>query len=239
MRKVGLIGGLSWHSTLEYYRIINQLVNTVFQSNTNPPLWLVNLNQSEIHQLQQNNQWDKIVKIVYESAFRIQEAGCEALALCTNTSHKVIDLPHQPLQIPFLHIADAIGEKIKFHGWHKVGLLGTKFTMTEDFIKGRLNRDYQTEIVVPNPSIQLEIHRRIVEEFSLGIFNADAKTYFLNEMERMASEGTQAVILGCTEIPLLLKDSILPFPDIDSLECHCRQIVRFILSDNQTTVSMI
>lgn len=232
MRKVGLIGGLSWYSTLEYYQIINHLVNEASHSNTNPPLWIVNLNQQAIHQLQQTNQWDKIAQIIYDSANQLQSVGCEALALCTNTSHKVIDQIQPSLHIPFLHIADAIGRYIQRRHWHTVGLLGTQFTMSEDFLKGKMSQSYQTKVIVPDLLIQQEIHRRIIEEFSLGVFSAEAKHYFLLEIEKMATEGAQAVILGCTEIPLLLKDCTPTIPTIDSLECHSKEIVEFILSDS-------
>jgi len=232
MRKIGLIGGLSWYSTLEYYQLINHLVNEAFHSNTNPPLWIVNLNQQAIHQLQQTDQWDKIAQIIYDTANQLQSVGCEALALCTNTSHKVVDQIQPTLHIPFLHIADAIGQYIQKHQWHTVGLLGTQFTMTEDFIKGKLNQSYQMKVIVPDLFTQQEIQRRIIEEFSLGVFNNEAKQYFLHEIEKMATEGAQSVILGCTEIPLLLKDCTATLPTIDSLECHAREIVKFILSDS-------
>jgi aspartate racemase len=229
MKKMGLIGGTSWHSTVEYYRIINQRVNDHFGNNTNPPLWLYNLNQQEIHQLQQAGQWEDIAAIILKTATQLQGLGVEALALCANTPHKVVDQIQPQLTIPFLHIADAIGMEIKKHGWQRVGLLGTKFTMAEDFIKGRLARDYQTEVIVPEETIQQEIHRLIVEEMSYGNFSPSAKVYFQGIIQLLADLGAQAVILGCTEIPLLLQDVSCSLPTIDSLACHCDLILTFML----------
>jgi aspartate racemase len=232
MKKMGLIGGTSWHSTLEYYRSINQQVNDHFHGNTNPPLWIVNLNQQEIHQLQQAGQWDVISDIILQKATQLQEIGIHALALCANTPHKVIENIQPKLRIPFIHIANAVGEIIHRKGWKKVGLLGTRFTMNEDFIKGKLNREFQVETMVPDEPTQLEIQCYIVQEFSYGIFSVEAKQYFLEKIRKFAEEGAEAVILGCTEIPLLLKGLESPLPVIDSMQCHCDKIVHFILEDD-------
>jgi len=229
MKKIGLIGGTSWVSTIEYYRILNQRINDHFGNNTNPPLWLYNLNQQEIHQLQQAGQWKEIADIILKVATHLQDLGVEALILCANTPHKVVDYLQPKLTIPFLHIADAIGKEIKKHGWQRVGLLGTKFTMTEDFIKGKLARDYQIEVIVPCVATQQEIQRLIENDLSIGTFAPATKTYFQESFQQLANMGAEAVILGCTEIPLLLKDTPCSLPTIDSLACHCDLILDFIL----------
>jgi len=232
MKKMGLIGGTSWHSTLEYYRSINQQVNDHFHNNTNPPLWIVNLNQQEIHQLQQAGQWDVISDIILQKATQLQEIGIPALALCANTPHKVIENIQPKLRIPFIHIANAVGEVIHRQGWKKVGLLGTRFTMNEDFIKGKLNREFQVKIMVPDEPTQLEIQCYIVQEFCCGTFSTEAKQYFLEKIRIFAEEGAEAVIMGCTEIPLLLKGLECPLPVIDSMQCHCDKIVHYIIEDD-------
>jgi len=229
MKKIGLIGGTSWHSTVEYYRILNQRVNDYYGNNTNPPLWLFNLNQQEIHLHQQANQWEDIAAIIFKTSIQLQGLGAEALALCANTPHKVVDAIQSKLSIPFLHIANAIGIEIKKHGWKRVGLLGTKFTMAEDFMKGRLFRDYQIEVIVPGEDTQQEIQRLIVEDLSFGTFAESTKAYFQDTIQQLSIEGAQAVILGCTEIPLLLKDVPCSLPTVDSLTCHCDLILDFIL----------
>lgn len=230
MKKIGLIGGTSWHSTVEYYRILNQGVNDFYGNNTNPNLWLYNLNQQEIHQHQQAGRWEEIAAILFKASIKLEEVGVEAIALCANTHHKVVDSIQPKLSIPFLHIADAIGKEIKQHKWQKVGLLGTKFTMKEDFIKGKLARDYHVEVIVPEEITQLEMQGLIEKEMSYGIFSPTTKKYYQEVIRELAKQGAEAVILGCTEIPLLLRGAKCSLPTVDSLKCHCDLIVDFILN---------
>jgi aspartate racemase len=187
------------------------------------------LNQQEIYQHQQIGQWEEIAAIIFKASIQLQDLGVDALALCANTPHKVVSQIQSKLSIPFLHIADAIGQEIKRKDYQKVGLLGTRFTMEENFIKGRLTSDYQVEVIVPDEATQFEIHGLIVEEMSVGIFSPNAINYFQEVIQELATRGAEAVILGCTEIPLLLKDVPCSLPTIDSLACHCDMIVDFIL----------
>jgi aspartate racemase len=229
MKKIGLIGGTSWHSTVEYYKILNQRVNDYYENNTNPTLWIYNLNQQEIYQHQQIGQWEEIAAIIFKASIQLQDLGVDALALCANTPHKVLSQIQPKLSIPFLHIADAIGQEIKRKDLHKVGLLGTRFTMEENFIKGRLTSDYQVEVIVPEEVTQFEIHGLIVEEMSMGIFSPNAINYFQEVIQELATRGAEAVILGCTEIPLLLEGVTCTLPLIDSLASHCDLLLDFIL----------
>jgi aspartate racemase len=229
MKKVGLIGGTSWYSSLEYYRMINQQCNDFFGNNTNPPLCLVNLNQEEIHSLQQAGQWDQIAQLILSHAQKLETMGMEALAFCANTPHKVIPLIQDRLQIPFLHIADAMVANIHSHGWSKVGLLGTRFTMAENFLKDKISIGNAIEVVVPEVEEQAELHRWIAEDLSLGIFSPKAQQCFLQAIDNLSDKGAQAVILGCTEIPLLLKGLETSLPTIDSLRCHAEYIAGYIL----------
>jgi aspartate racemase len=227
MRKVGLIGGTSWHSSLEYYRIINQQCNDFFGNNTNPPLCLVNLNQEEIHSLQQAGQWDQIAQLILKHAQKLETMGMEALAFCANTPHKVIPLIQDQLRIPFLHIADAIVADIQSHGWSRVGLLGTRFTMAENFLKDRIAIGNAIEVIVPEENMQMELHRWIAEDLSMGIFSSKAQQCFLQAIDNLSAKGAQAVILGCTEIPLLLKGLETSLPTIDTLRCHAEYIADY------------
>jgi len=138
MRKLGLIGGTSWHSTVEYYATINRFINDRHGDNTNPPLRIISLNQKQIHDLQRSDDWDAIADIFIRAALELQGVGVEGIALCANTPHKVFDQLHTSLSIPILHIADAIGATLEKDGLDTVGLIGTRFTMSQDFIKGRL-----------------------------------------------------------------------------------------------------
>ncbi len=237
MKKIGLIGGTSWHSALEYYRLINQQTNDFFGNNTNPPLWMSNLNQQEIHHLQQEGLWNQIAEIILAHAQKLESVGVQALALCANTPHKVVPLIQEKLLVPFLHIADAVRADIHFHGWTKVGLLGTRFTMKEDFLKDRISQKNKIEVIVPEEQTQLVLHRFIAEELSMGIFKASTQEYFLQSIRDLRSQGAQAVILGCTEIPLLLKDIASPIPAMDTLKIHCDYIVRYILEDRIISLS--
>lgn len=231
MRKVGLIGGTSWYSSLEYYRMINQRCNDFFGNNTNPPLCLVNLNQEEIHSLQQAGQWDQIAQLILKHAQKLETMGMEALAFCANTPHKVIPLIQDQLRIPFLHIADAIVADIQSHGWSRVGLLGTRFTMAENFLKDRIAIGNAIEVIVPEENMQMELHRWIAEDLSMGIFSSKAQQCFLQAIDNLSAKGAQAVILGCTEIPLLLKGLNASLPTIDTLSCHAEYIAGYILGE--------
>ena len=231
MRKFGLIGVTSWHSTVEYYAMINRLINDRQGDNTNPPLRIVSLNQKQIHDLQRSDDWDFIADIFINAALELQGCGVEGIALCANTPHKVFDQLSQSLSVPILHIADAIGATLKTAGWDSVGLIGTRFTMEQDFIKGRLLDRYQVKTIVPAVSEQREIQELIYNELSVGMLKDDTKDFFLRVIELLSARGAQSVILGCTEFPLLLNDANCPVPLIDSLKCHCEAIVRYILAE--------
>lgn len=231
MRKFGLIGGTSWHSTVEYYSTINQYINDYYGDNTNPPLRLINLDQKHIHNLQRNDDWDAIADIFISAALELQSIGVEGVALCANTPHKIFDQLTASLSIPVLHIADAIGITLKHRGVEIAGLLGTRFTMDQDFIKGRLLEQHLVKTLVPTTAEQVQIQEKIYDELSVGHFEGNTKQFFLDVIDSLSKQGAQAVILGCTEIPLLLSDSTFSILSIDSLQCHCEMIVKFILSE--------
>lgn len=233
MKKFGLIGGTSWHSTIDYYAQINRRVNQHHGDNTNPPLCLISLDQKQIHDLQRADDWPAIADIVGEVAMELQGVGVDGIALCSNTQHKVFDPLQASLSVPVLHIADAFGAHLETLGFDAVGLIGTRFTMSQDFIKGRLLERYQVETVVPTDAEQDAIQRLVYEELSVGVFSDSAKAFFLEVVDSLAAQGAQAVILGCTEFPILLKDTQAPVPLIDSVVCHCESITRFILNEGR------
>lgn len=231
MKTYGLIGGTSWHSTVEYYATINRLINERHGDNTNPQLRIVSLNQKKIHDLQRADDWDAIADIFEKAALELQGIGVEGIALCANTPHKIFDRLCAKISVPILHIADAIGADLVKDGLETVGLIGTRFTMSEDFIKGRLSSRYQVKAIVPTDSEQDGIQDLIYSELSVGVFSDDTRKFFLQVIESLAARGARAVILGCTEFPLLLKDVDCPVPLIDSLKSHCDAIVRCILDE--------
>ncbi|GAU07328.1 aspartate/glutamate racemase family protein [Desulfoplanes formicivorans] len=229
MEKIGLIGGLSWRSTVEYYSRINTQVNLHYGDNTNPPLRIININQREMHDLQRNNDWDTIAKIIISASKELQAVGVECLAICASTPHKVVDQVQDVVTIPILHIADAVGSFLRERKIDFVGLLGSRFTMSEDFIKLRLFTKNKIKTIVPNLDAQNEIQKRLYEELSIGVFNSQTRQFFVKEIENMAIQGAQAVILGCTEFPILLEKEHCSIPLIDSIDIHCDAIVKYIL----------
>lgn len=234
MKKFGLIGGTSWHSTVEYYATINRLINEHHGDNTNPPLRIVSLNQKQIHDFQRADDWDAIADVFVKAALELQAIEVEGIALCASTPHKIHDRLCASLSIPVLHIADAIGATLEKAGLSTVGLIGTRFTMSEDFIQGRLARQYQVETIVPTAPEQSEIQDRIYHELSVGVFDEGTRRFFLQVIDSLVARGARAVILGCTEFPLLLKGAESPIPMIDSLQCHCEAISRYILDAGST-----
>jgi len=234
MNTLGLIGGTSWHSTVEYYSYINQTVNTRFDNNTNPPLVLINLDQHHIHQLQQLGRWDSIANILTGACRRLEKAGSKAVLFCANTPHKVYDEVQMHSAIPILHIADATGVAIKRKNLHKVGLIGTVFTMEEPFIAKILKGKYHIEVIVPDKKEdRIQLHAMIQNELSLGILNPETKRYILNQIALLKARGAEGIILGCTEFPLIIGEKDLDIPVFNTTLLHAQMGVDFILSLSQ------
>lgn len=229
MRRLGLIGGTSWHSTTEYYRDINQAVNDHFGDNTNPPLLLYNMNQSLIHRHQVADQWDKVADLIIEAGHRLEAGGAESIILCANTPHKVFKTVAQNLNVPIIHIADATAAAIKAQGLKKVCFLGTKFSMEEEFITGRIAQNNIDVLVPDSHSAIEELHRIIQKELTFGKIIPSSKQYVLDAIKAMTDRGAEGVILGCTEFPLMIKSNDLTIPIFNTTEIHSRAAVDFIL----------
>jgi aspartate racemase len=230
MKVLGLLGGTSWHSTVEYYRYINQEVNDLYGSNTNPPLVLYNLNQHEIHALQLSGRWDQITDMLSEAAMKLRAAGAQAVMFCANTPHKVYADVSRKTGIPILHIADATGLAIRQAGLTRVGLVGTKYTMEDGFMQQWLREHYQVEVVVPtSAAARTELHRIIQKELGMGIFKPETKRYVLEQIEELRKRGAQGIILGSTEIPLIIAQSDVRIPVFDTTRLHSLMGVDFIL----------
>ena len=231
MKNLGLIGGTSWHSTIDYYKYINESVNGHFGNNTNPPLMVFTMNQAEVHKLQLENNWSGIADMLIDGGKRLQDAGAEKLMFCANTPHKVYHQVVEQLNIPIIHIADATAEVIKMQGIEKVCFLGTKYSMTEDFITGRIS-DNGIEVLVPERAdIIDELHRIIMEELTYGKIVPESKAFVLNVIGSFIEEGVEGVILGCTEFPLMIKKDDLNIPIFNTTEIHAQAGVNYILRD--------
>lgn len=230
MRMLGLIGGTSWHSTAEYYKLINQSVNSHFGDNTNPPLLLFNLNHALIRKYQSENNWEGIAHLILDGAHRLEQGGAEAIIFCANTPHKVYDSVQQQLKIPIIHIADATAKAIQEKGMNKVCFIGTRFTMQEDFIQGRIAR-YGIEVLAPQEhSIINELHRIILEELTFGQVMPSSKNYVLDVLKSMTDQGAEGVILGCTEFPLMISGEDISGPIFNTTEIHAAAAKKYILN---------
>lgn len=230
MRPLGLIGGTSWHSTVEYYRYVNQKVNDLYGNETNPPLLLYNLNQQQIHTLQLQNRWDEIATAYSDAALKLQSIGAQAVLFAANTPYKVYAEVSRSIAIPILHIADATGIAIQNKGLSRVGLIGTTYTMEDGFMQDWLREHYRIEAVVPrSAAVRQELQRIIQKELGMGIFTPKSKRYVLRQIEELESQGVQGIILGCTEFPLIINQSDVRVPVFDTTRLHAQMAVDFIL----------
>ena len=220
MKIIGLIGGMSWESTIPYYRHINEAVKARRGGLHSAKLILYSVDFQEIAELQQEANWQEAGRILAEAAQSLEKAGAECIVLCTNTMHKVAPAIEQSISIPLLHIADATAESIKREGLKKIALLGTSFTMEQDFYKGRLTNNHGLEVLIPNESDRKEIHRVIYDELCLGKIKDDSRQAYLQIIDRLIGQGAEGIIFGCTEISLLLDPAQLPVPAFDTTKLH-------------------
>jgi len=229
MNVLGLIGGTSWHSTIEYYSTINQSVNEHFGNNTNPPLLVYTLNQAEVHRFQIENKWDSIAHMLVDAGVNLNKAGANAVLFCANTPHKVFDSVQEKLTIPVIHIADATAEAIHKKELKKVLFIGTKYSMEETFITKRIE-DNGIEVLVPEEQQVIdELHRIIIEELTYGEIVASSKEYVMNVIKNSIDQGAEGVILGCTEFPLMIFQEDLDIPIFDTTKIHSMAGVDYIL----------
>jgi len=203
MKTIGLIGGMSWESSAEYYRLINQETKRRLGGQHNAPSILVTVDFAEVERLQHDGQWDQLGGILADRARQLERGGADFVVLCTNTMHKLADCITSSVRIPLLHIADAIGQAIQRSGQRRAGLLGTRFTMEQTFYSDRLRQHFGIETIVPSAVDRQMIHDVIYTELCHGVIREDSRDRFKTAIRRLAEEGAESVILGCTEIGLL------------------------------------
>ncbi|WGV97944.1 aspartate/glutamate racemase family protein [Vibrio sp. YMD68] len=225
MKTIGMIGGMSWESTVSYYQSINRGINHALGGLHSANIVMVSVDFSEVEKYQANNDWDKAAELLANAAQVLEKAGADFFLICTNTMHKVAEKVQSQVSIPLLHIADATGQKLQIHEIKKVGLLGTAFTMEEDFYKGYLTREYGIEVVVPNGVQRRLVHDSIYNELCKGIFSGRTKHDFKTIMQDLHQQGAQAVILGCTEIGLLIQQQDNSIMLFDTAAIHAEQAV--------------
>jgi len=225
MKTIGLIGGMSWESTQEYYKFLNEGVKDKLGGLNSAKILLYSFNFKEIEELQHRGDWEALTHEMVEAAKNLQKGGAEVIAICTNTMHKMAPEIEEVLHIPLLHIADAAGADIKRMGFKKVALLGTKFTMTEDFYRGRLMEKFGIEVVVPQGKDKNIVHNIIYDELCRGIIREESRKAYIEIIEEMKGRGAEGVILGCTEIPLLIKNGDVSIPVFDTTRIHSAALV--------------
>ncbi|KTC31888.1 racemase, partial [Pseudomonas sp. ABAC61] len=221
MRTIGLIGGMSWESSAEYYRLINQQVRDHLGALRSARLLMYSVDFGPVEQAQHAGDWDAAAAILVDAARRLEAGGAECLVLCTNTMHKVAAPIQAATVLPFLHIADPTAQAALAAGHLKVGLLGTAFTMEQDFLKQRLV-DQGLQVLVPDAEERQAVHRIIYEELCVGIIRDDSRRLYQRVIQSLKARGAQAVILGCTEIGLLLKPEHSPVPLLDTTVLHAQ-----------------
>jgi aspartate racemase len=234
MKTIGLIGGMSWESSLEYYRIINEEVHTRLGGFHSAKSLMVSVDFAEIEPLQMQGRWYEAGDILAMAAKSLESGGADFIVLCTNTMHKVADDMLSGVQIPFLHIAEATGKRVVATGLRKIGLLGTRFTMEEDFYINRLVEGFGLEVIVPEAEGRGIVNRVIFEELVKGIILAESKAQYLEIIAGLVRQGAEGVILGCTEIGLLVKDGECQVPLFDTTRIHAQAAVDFALKEHLT-----
>jgi len=230
MKTIGLIGGMSWESSAEYYRLINTLVKERLGGFHSAKCAMISVDFAEIETLQRENRWVESAQVLIAAAQGLECAGADVVLLCTNTMHKVADEIQASIKIPFLHIADAAAEQIKAQGLTTIGLLGTRFTMEEDFYVGRLSQRFDLRVLIPEVAEREMIHRVIYDELVLGEIKAESKAQYLAVIDRLIERGAQGVILGCTEIGLLVHAEDCRVPVFDTTRLHAQVAVDFALA---------
>ena len=231
MRVLGLLGGMSWESSIEYERLINQFVREKLGGANSADLIIRSFNFSDIEKLQEAGDWKAAGEVLSDAARRLEAAGAEAIVLCTNTMHVLADEIQKSVNIPLLHIADATGEAIAQAGISKVLLLGTRYTMEKDFYRGRLEHKFELEVKVPTEVQRREIHRIIYEELVRGIVSDNSRAFYLGVIDEFKSAGVEGVIAGCTEIELLVKPEHVDLDYFPTTKLHSTAAAVFALAE--------
>jgi len=230
MKTIGLIGGMSWESSLLYYQIMNQRVNEKLGGHHSAKSLMYSVDFDEVKSLQYQGKWDEATKIMIDAAQKLESGGADFIVVCTNTMHKMAKEVEEAVTIPLLHIADATAKEMVKDGRQKVALLGTAFTMEQDFYKGRLRDKFGLEVIVPGEADRRVIHDIIYQELCLGIIHDASRQSYLRIIQELSRQGAEAIILGCTEITLLISQDDCDVPIYDTTRLHAESAVDFALS---------
>lgn len=227
MKKIGLIGGMSWESSMVYYELINLKVRELLGGFHSASCVMESVDFAEIEKLQHDNDWDELSNIMGRAAENLEKSGANVVVLCTNTMHLLSDQIKEKISVPFLHIAESTGKNILKKRINKVALLGTKFTMEKDFYKKILLDDFNIEVIIPENKDRRIIHDIIYQELVQGKLNDNSRELMINIIKKLENNGAEGVILGCTEIPLLIKQKDVDIPVFDTTKIHAEDAVSF------------
>lgn len=231
MKKIGMLGGMSWQSTLTYYKLLNEEIALKLGGLHSAKIIMSSVDFDEIEKFQHDGNWDKTAEILSAEAKAIENASADFLIICTNTMHKVAPIIEKNINIPILHIADATALKLQADGLKKVALIGTKFTMQEDFYKQRIIDKFGIDVVIPNEEEQNIIHDVIYKELCVGCTKKDSRNTFIKIIKRLEEEHeVEGVILGCTEIAMLIKQGYVDIPMYDTTSLHVKEAVKMAIS---------
>lgn len=228
MKTIGLLGGMSWESTALYYQQINKMIHRKLGKLHSAKVIINSVDFEEIAALQAKGLWQEAGTYLAEQALNLEKAGADCILVCTNTMHKVAAQIEESITVPFLHIADATAKEILNQNITKVALLGTAFTMEQEFYKARL-RDHGIDVIIPNEADRKIVHRIIYEELCLGVINPDSQQQYIAIVERLIAEGAQGIVLGCTEICMLIGELKFSVPLFDTTTIHAKEAVSFAL----------
>ena len=234
MKTIGLIGGMSWESSLEYYRIINEAVKAALGGLHSARCILYSVDFAEIEVLQQEGRWQEAGDLLAAAGQSLERAGADGLVLCTNTMHKLAGAIEAGVSVPLLHIADATAQRIRAQGMRKIGLLGTRYTMEHDFYKGRLAHKHGLDVVIPTAEDRETVHHVIYDELCLGIVREESRRRYGEIMARLVAAGAEGIILGCTEIELLVQEGDAPAPLFPTTRIHALAAVEWALHTRET-----
>ena len=231
MKTIGMIGGMSWESTLSYYKALNEGIKQALDGLHSAKICMYSVDFAEIEKLQHQGDWAATAEILIDAARAVEAGGADFLLICTNTMHLVAPEVEAAISIPLLHIADATAERLVADRVKRVGLLGTRFTMEEEFYKGRLTDKYNIEVVVPESEDMDIVHNVIYSELCLGNVSGDSRQEYLRIIESLRDKGAEAVILGCTEIALLVQQAHTSVPLYDTTEVHATSAVKMAVNE--------
>ena len=229
MKTIGLIGGMSWQSTAEYYQVINETVAKKLGGLHSAKIVLCSVDFAEIEEMQHQDKWEDATKLMIHAAQSIEKSGANLILICINTMHMMADDIANSINIPLLHIIDAVANKINSLGFTKVGLLGTRFTMENNFYKGRLTNKHKIGVVIPNEADRIRVHNIIYHELCLGKIKVSSKEALKKIITRLSNKNAQGIILGCTELSLLIKQDDCSIPLLDTTRIHAEAAVDYAL----------